>query len=99
MKYNILDIGGDIVKDNETYILKDNKLLNNLVVSSTQLHPHQITRGHKHEGQEEVYYFVKGDGVMWLNDKEMDVAVGGSRELCHQPNPKSYLCLISFWVA
>ncbi len=76
MKYNILDIGGDIVKDNEVYILKDNKFLKNLVLSSTQLHPHQITRGHKHQGQEEVYYFVKGDGVMWLDDKEIEVGVG-----------------------
>lgn len=76
MKYNILDIGGNIVKNNETYILKDNKLLNNLVVSSTQLHPHQTTRGHKHEGQEEVYYFVKGEGIMWLDGKRIEVTVG-----------------------
>ena len=35
MKYDIFDIGGEIVKDNETYLLKDNNLLNNLTVSST----------------------------------------------------------------
>lgn len=76
MKYNIMDIGGDIVKDNETYLLKDNKLLKNLVVSSTTLHPYKSTRGHNHSGQEEVYYFIKGAGTMWLDEKEMFVQQG-----------------------
>lgn len=76
MKYNVMDIGGEVIKDNETYILKDNKLLKNLVLSSTQLHPGQTTRGHKHEGQEEVYYFVKGAGTMWLDEKEIFVQAG-----------------------
>ena len=76
MKYDVMDIGGEVIKDNETYILKDNKLLNNLVLSSTQLHPGQTTRGHKHEGQEEVYYFVKGAGTMWLDEKEISVKAG-----------------------
>lgn len=66
MKLSICDIGGEIVKDNETYILKDNKTLKNLVVSSTMLHPGKSTRGHLHEGQEEVYYFVSGTGYMEL---------------------------------
>lgn len=68
MKYNILDIGGDIVKDNETYLLKDNKTLKNLVVSSTNLNGMHSTRGHAHVGQEEVYYFVSGSGTMELID-------------------------------
>jgi mannose-6-phosphate isomerase-like protein (cupin superfamily) len=76
MKLNIHDIGGEIVKDNETYLLKDNKTLNNLVISSTLLHPHQETRGHKHEGQEEVYYFVSGTGQMKL-DEELFSVQGG----------------------
>ena len=67
--YSIYDIEGETVKDNETYVVKDNKELNNLVVSSTLLHPHQETRGHKHEGQEEVYYFVSGSGRMHLDDE------------------------------
>ena len=73
MKYTITDIGGEVVKDNETYLLKDNKTLNNLVLSSTDLKPNMSTRGHKHEGQEEVYYFVKGNGTMELDDKTIDV--------------------------
>jgi quercetin dioxygenase-like cupin family protein len=76
MKLNIMDIGGEVVKDNETYLLKDNKTLNNLVVSSTDLKPKQSTRGHKHEGQEEVYYFVKGSGKMELNEESFMVKAG-----------------------
>lgn len=76
MIYNINDIGGEVIKDNETYVLKDNKLLKNLVVSSTFLRAGQSTRGHKHEGQEEVYYFVSGKGTMELDDETFKVEAG-----------------------
>ncbi len=39
MKVPVNNIGGEVVKDNETYLLRDNKLLKNLVVSSTLLLP------------------------------------------------------------
>mgnify|MGYP000210721297 FL=1 len=70
---NIFDIGGDVIKDNEVYKLKDNTILNNLVVSSTDMKPHQSTNGHTHSGQEEVYFFVNGTGIMYLNDVPRDV--------------------------
>ena len=76
MKLKIYDIGGDIVKDNETYVLKDNKTLNNLVVSSTELRGLQSTRGHRHEGQEEVYYFVSGTGEIELDNEKFEVQGG-----------------------
>lgn len=60
MKLSVTDIGGEVVKDNETYLLKDNKTLKNLVLSSTKLYRGQQTRGHRHQGQEEVYFFVSG---------------------------------------
>lgn len=68
MKVNINDVGGVVVKDNTTYILKDNTQLSNLVLSSTHLHPNQETRGHSHPGQEEVYYFISGAGVIMIDD-------------------------------
>lgn len=68
MKYSINDIGGEVVKDNETYVLKDNKTLKNLVLSSTWLKPGQQTRGHNHPGQEEVYHFVSGKGSIQIGD-------------------------------
>jgi quercetin dioxygenase-like cupin family protein len=76
MKHSIYDIGGDTIKDNETYCLKDNKKLKNLVVSSTDLKPNQSTRGHNHAGQEEVYYFISGTGEMELDDQRFAVQGG-----------------------
>jgi len=76
MKYTIKDTGGEVVKEDERYVVKDNKMLNNLVVSSTQLNPNKQTSGHNHKGQEEVYFFVEGSGVMWLDEKEMFVQKG-----------------------
>ena len=49
----INDIEGQIVKEDDRYIVKDNTSLNNLVISTTTLHPDKSTSGHKHEGQEE----------------------------------------------
>jgi mannose-6-phosphate isomerase-like protein (cupin superfamily) len=76
MKTSIGDIGGEVIKDNETYVLKDNRHLKNLVLSSTALHPGQATRGHSHAGQEEVYYFVSGAGEMQLGEERLAVSAG-----------------------
>lgn len=76
MKYTNFSVGGAIVKDNETYILRDNTELKNLVLSSTTLHANMSTRGHKHEGQEEVYVFVSGLGEMELDDNRFSVQAG-----------------------
>jgi|TARA_B110000858_G_C17542968_1_gene354417 mannose-6-phosphate isomerase-like protein (cupin superfamily) len=73
---NINDIGGSITKEDERYVVKDNNLLKNLVVSSTDLKPLKSTSGHEHKGQEEVYFFVKGNGRMELDGKEINVDVG-----------------------
>ncbi len=70
------DIGGVIVKNNDTYLLKDNDHLNNLVISSTELKPFRKTSGHSHSGQEEVYIFVHGTGVMKIDDEMFPVKEG-----------------------
>ncbi len=76
LKYDNHNIGGEVVKDNETYLLKDNRTLNNLVLSSTKLYRGQATRGHSHAGQEEVYFFVQGTGVMIVDEQKFRVAAG-----------------------
>ena len=76
IQYTIDDIGGEVVKDNETYLLKDNKTLNNLVLSSTLLNPFKQTTGHNHSGQEEVYFFVNGTGYMTVDEEKIDVKPG-----------------------
>ena len=68
MKININDIGGEVVKEDDRYRVVDNKTLNNLIVSSTDLYAGKSTSGHAHAGQEEVYYFVKGSGKMELDN-------------------------------
>ena len=76
MKLNILNIGGVVVKDDEKYVVKDNTSLKNLVVSSTDLKPGKSTSGHKHPGQEEVYNFVKGSGMMKVDENIFPVSEG-----------------------
>ena len=73
---NIYDIGGTITKEDDRYIVKDNTMLKNLVISSTDLKPLKSTSGHNHRGQEEVYFFVKGTGKIELDGKEMNVKSG-----------------------
>lgn len=79
VKYNNNDIGGVTVKKDERYIVRDNRLLKNLVLSSTVLHSGKATSGHSHPGQEEVYFFVSGNGRMIVgkeNDEAFDVNAG-----------------------
>ena len=76
MKLWVEDIGGEVVKEDDRYVVKDNKFLKNLVVSSTKLEAKKSTSGHSHAGQEEVYHFVKGSGRMELDDKTINVKVG-----------------------
>ena len=70
------DIGGKVIKDTAQYLLKDNAFGNNLVLSSTFLRANQQTNGHTHEGQEEVYFFVKGKGEMTIDDNTFAVKEG-----------------------
>ena len=73
---SIKDIGGEVVKDSEVYLLKDNKTLNNLVLSSTFLRANQCTNGHSHLGQEEVYMFISGEGEMEIDGTKINVREG-----------------------
>jgi mannose-6-phosphate isomerase-like protein (cupin superfamily) len=76
MKFGGYDVGGEIVKQDERYTVKDNKELNNLVVSSTLLHSGMSTSGHSHAGQEEVYNFIWGTGHMELDGERFTVNPG-----------------------
>jgi len=76
MKVNADDVSGVLVKDNETYVVFDNTVLNRLVLSKTILYPEKSTTGHAHPGQEEVYQFVHGHGTIDVNTTRYDVAPG-----------------------
>mgnify|MGYP001220584749 CR=1 FL=1 len=75
-KCNINDVGGYVAKQDDRYVVKDNPFGNTLVLSSTLLHSGKQTTGHKHEGQEEVYFFVSGSGTMQLDETHIDVTEG-----------------------
>lgn len=75
-KVTIKDIGGEVVKDNAQYLLKDNAFGNNLILSSTFLRANQSTNGHTHSGQEEVYMFVDGEGEMDIDGNKFPVKQG-----------------------
>ena len=76
MRLNINDIGGKVVKEDDRYVVIDNTFLKNLIISSTDLKPGKSTSGHSHQGQEEVYNFVKGNGQMKIEDKTFPVSEG-----------------------
>ena len=76
MHMKINNIDGEVVKDNETYILKDNTSLNNFVISSTTLHAGKSTKGHNHDGKEEVYLIISGTGKMDLDEKTIPIEGG-----------------------
>jgi len=76
IKFRDVHITGKIVKTDDRYVVKDNTTLKNLVVSSTNLNPNKSTTGHSHKGQEEVYYFIRGGGIMELDDNHFEVNLG-----------------------
>ena len=76
MRATLEKINGVVVKENDTYILEDNNFLENLTLSQTRLKPGQMTRGHLHENQEEVYVFVSGNGIITIGDKKYPATNG-----------------------
>ena len=70
MSQDVLDIynvKGRKVKEDERYVVKDNKFLKNLVLSSTTLKAGCKTNGHSHKGQEEIYFFHSGHGEIQVD--------------------------------
>jgi mannose-6-phosphate isomerase-like protein (cupin superfamily) len=76
MKLHINDISSKVAKVDDRYVVKDNNTLNELVVSSTDLFAWKSTTGHRHAGQEEVYYFIRGNGRMELDDDTFEISAG-----------------------
>ena len=71
-----MDNNWHIVKEDDRYVVLDNSTLLKLVPSITKLHPKKSTSGHKHDGQEEVYVFYKGTGIMQIDDSKFEVKQG-----------------------
>ena len=43
VKFNMINIDGHVVKEDDRYLVRDNTSLKNLVVSSTKLNPNKET--------------------------------------------------------
>tara|TARA_R100001143_G_C3329921_1_gene118965 strand:+ start:640 stop:972 length:333 start_codon:yes stop_codon:yes gene_type:complete len=65
-----------IVKQDERYVVEDNTHLKTMVISKTTLKPEKETTGHSHKGQEEVYFFIVGKGVLETQDELIQVTGG-----------------------
>jgi len=76
MKIKLDKTDSKVVHSDETYNVIDNKNLNELIVSKTELHAGKETSGHNHSGQEEVYIFTNGRGSMIVGTKTYDVSMG-----------------------
>ena len=66
----------NVIKEDDRYVVLDNNSLSKLVHSITKLNPNKSTSGHKHDGQEEVYVFYKGRGIMQIDDSKFEVNQG-----------------------
>lgn len=66
----------ELTKSSETYEIHDLKM-ENLVASTTRLHPGKQTRGHTHPGtEEEVYICLEGTGRILIDQEESDFKKG-----------------------
>lgn len=76
MIYRNNEIQGTITAQNDVYTICDKLDLNHLILSKVILHKGQKTRGHIHKGQEEIYFFLYGSGIMIVGDLEFTVGMG-----------------------
>lgn len=67
---------GEVIRNNETYVVEDNNALEHLTLSKTTLHPGKQTGGHYHDDQEEIYHFVYGTGTMQVGSSVFPVKAG-----------------------
>ena len=74
--YENYNIKGDDERHTLVYSVIDNLKLNKLVLSQIILHSGQETKGHFHNGVEEVYFFQFGQGKMRVGNEFVDVRAG-----------------------
>jgi oxalate decarboxylase/phosphoglucose isomerase-like protein (cupin superfamily) len=98
MKYTINHIPGES-RTNERYTVNDNTELTNLVISNVHLYRNQETLGHFHVNQDEVYFFVSGQGSMLIDEVTHQVSAGDVVLVPHSKFHKVYntgICALIF---
>lgn len=68
--------GDEIRRDVFLMLAPEQTASGRLQVGYTIVYPGCTTRGHTHDDREEVYYFVKGAGVMGVDGEEHEVTAG-----------------------
>lgn len=78
MKLDIKEFAGRVkpIRENEIYSVHDLEYLEHLNVSMTVLHPGKSTKGHEHEGADEVYVVMDGKGELQLDEKRFPIETG-----------------------
>lgn len=70
MSTKVDDFEGTVVKKDDRYRVTDNTSLKTLTASQTVLNVGKSTTGHRHPGQEEIYFFINGIGSMAVGNED-----------------------------
>lgn len=69
MRVNFKNIHGKLVRASYIYRVEDNTYLPNLTLSKTTLYYKYSTKGHKHDGIDEIYFFLHGKGEITIGER------------------------------
>lgn len=86
MMLTFFNIEGNVVKQDQRYIVKDNTTLKHLILSSTVLFRNQSTSGHRHFDQEEIYFFIQGSGKMIVGEPSDEPFVVSANDIVLIPD-------------
>jgi len=70
LKYNLFNIGGTIIKDDEYCLVRENRQLGNILISSYLLYKDKTTKHLKYSNMDCLYLFIDGTGVFEI-EKEL----------------------------
>lgn len=77
--------GDQIRRDVFVMVKPEQSASGRIMAGYTVIYPGCSTRGHAHADREEVYYFIKGSGVMIVDGQETPVTAGDTLYL--KPSP------------
>lgn len=66
MKYNLFDIGGEIIKNDEFGIIRENRELGNVWLSTFLLYRGKSSKHMVYHDDDSIYLFIDGRGVFEL---------------------------------